>query len=96
MEGVEGVGRDSRKMVEACVEGESWDGREGSEGLERQEVVVSENSASHEVSGSSQGGGCQGKHRHGLNTTQLSLNMLIAHCDSAVTSTSAQAQIRLQ
>jgi len=79
MDGMKGVGRDSRKMVEGGVnwvdgvesiggvEGQGGDGREGPEGLERQERAVSENSASHEVSGGSQGGlGCQGKHHHGF------------------------------
>ena len=55
------------------VEGQGGNGREGSEGLERQEVVVTENSASHEVSGGSQGDGCHGKHHHGL-TQHTSVN----------------------
>ena len=54
---VERVEAMDRKMVEGPVE--SGHCREGSEGLERQEGVVSENSPS-------QGDGGQGKHQHGL------------------------------
>ena len=63
---VEGVEAMDRKMVEGPVE--SGHCREGSEGLERQEGVVAENSPSQEVRGGCQGDGRQGKHHHGLTT----------------------------
>ena len=49
------------------VEGEAWDGREGSEGLERlQKVVMSEHSASHELSGGSLAEGRHSEHHDDL------------------------------
>ena len=78
VEGMEGVGGDSREVVEGgvnwvelvdssiSVERQGGDGREGSEGLERQQVVLSQNSPSHELSRGSQADGCQGELHHGL------------------------------
>ena len=72
---MEGVGGDSREMVEGGV---NWvelvdssvsverQGGDGSEGLERQQVVLSQNSPSHELSRGSQADGCQGELHHGL------------------------------
>ena len=64
-EGVKGVSGD-RQVVDSIGRVETVNCRHSSEALQGEEVVVGENSSSHEFRGSSQRQSCHGRHHQGL------------------------------